>query len=176
MNPIILTSADAIDDVAGDADAIVLYITKREVDAGIVGDIVDRLMHFSDRADFTRRFANRVHVSVAGYDDDPRELSEIPEVVHLFRKIDEQWPYWFHFLALEDHSLDVVFMTLIGTTNNNRHHDGKPMHDFDPEVFSAVLTSKVSAMNSIHQLHEFTPAEAAAISDRVVARIKQIVA
>ena len=176
MNPIILTSADGIDEVAANADAVFLYITKPEVDAGKVGDIVDRLMCFSDRADFTRKFAHRIHLCVDGYNDDPRELSEIPEVVTLFRHIDEAWPYALHFFALDDHSLDVVFMTIIGTTNTNAEHEGKPIHDFDRTRFRATLASKIAAMNALHVMHEFTDAEARAISGPVLARLNSMLA
>jgi hypothetical protein len=176
MNPIILTSADGIDEAAANADAVFLYITKREVDAGVVGDIVDRLMCFSDRADFTRKFAHRIHLCVDGYNDDPRELSEIPEVVTLFRHIDDAWPYALHFFALDDHSLDVVFMTIIGTRNNHGQHEGKPTHDFDHERFRATLRSKITAMNALHALHGFTDAEAKAVSDPVLARLDTMLA
>jgi len=42
----------------------------------------------------------RQHVSIAvdGYDDDQRELVEIPEVRAWFQKFDNHWPYCFFFL------------------------------------------------------------------------------
>lgn len=36
----------------------------------------------------------RMDWSISGYDDDSRELFQIPEVVAFLRQLDERWPYW----------------------------------------------------------------------------------
>lgn len=173
MSAVILTSAEGMDEAAEQASLIVLHITRREVERGHVGDIVDRLMHLSDRADFTRRFANAIALSVDGYNEDPRELAEIPEVVALFRAIDEQWPYWFHFMALEDRSLDTVLLTLIGTERIASQAEQIAFH-FDPELFRSTFLAKIKAMNRLHDLHRLDANETREISDRVLARINEI--
>jgi len=174
MQPIILTSADSLDDIALSASHIVLFITEREVKAALVGDIVDRLMTISDRSDLTRQFAGRISICIDGYNEDPRELAEIPEVVSLFRAIDAQWPYWFHFLSLEDRSLDTVFMMLLDVQRRPQAPGESIRLAFDPEGFRSALLAKIKAMNALHDLHEFDEARAREISDRVLARINEI--
>jgi len=50
------------------------------------------------RKDFAKRFQQRVAIGIDGYDDDTRELFEIPEVRTYMAKLDAEWPYWFYFL------------------------------------------------------------------------------
>lgn len=37
-------------------------------------------------------------LTISGYDDDSRELFEIPEVCRYLRGLDHEWPFWFFFL------------------------------------------------------------------------------
>ena len=50
------------------------------------------------KEDFARRFQQRVAVGIDGYDDDTRELFEIPDVRTYMAKLDADWPYWFYYL------------------------------------------------------------------------------
>ncbi len=44
---------------------------------------------------------NSVAFTVVDYDEDPREIFEIPEVRVFYAKLWESWPYWFFFCNLE---------------------------------------------------------------------------
>ncbi len=49
----------------------------------------ERVMRFRDSVDF----------GIDGYDDDQRELFEIPEVRGFMERLDREFPYWFYFLT-----------------------------------------------------------------------------
>jgi hypothetical protein len=38
-------------------------------------------------------------IGIHGYDDDPRELNELPEVRDFINKLDARFPYWCYFLS-----------------------------------------------------------------------------
>lgn len=44
---------------------------------------------------------NSFAFTVVDYDEDPREIYEIPEVRAFYAKLWEAWPYWFYFCNLE---------------------------------------------------------------------------
>jgi hypothetical protein len=55
-----------------------------------------------------RRYQGRLHLFVGGYDDDPRELWEIPEVRQYLGALDSRFPFWVWFLDPTDPSLLLV--------------------------------------------------------------------
>lgn len=44
-------------------------------------------------------YKNSLELTIAGYEDDLRELYSIPEVCHYLRAIDQDWSFWFFFLT-----------------------------------------------------------------------------
>jgi hypothetical protein len=50
---------------------------------------------------FARRNQGKFELFVSGYDDDPRELWEIPEVVAWMKIVEPEVKYWFYFLRTE---------------------------------------------------------------------------
>jgi len=58
------------------------------------------------------RFRNRVALGVHGYDDDPRELPQIPEVRAWMAKLDQAFPYWFFYLDMEHPAFAFVVLSL----------------------------------------------------------------
>jgi len=49
-----------------------------------------------------RRFCGRVQIAFSGYDNDPRELFEVPEVRLYMLNLDKEFPYWFYFITTFD--------------------------------------------------------------------------
>lgn len=61
-------------------------------------------------------WANRstLVLCVGGYDDDSRELYEIPEVCRFLREINANWKYWFFFASPWGHTLTVLLSCIYG--------------------------------------------------------------
>ena len=55
----------------------------------------------------------KVRFGLDGYNDDPRELFEIPEARAFLRKLTEEWPYFFYASDLEDRFLDTLIKCLV---------------------------------------------------------------
>jgi hypothetical protein len=86
---------------AGDEAPIVYWEFRREqVEQN---DISDFLLKFGEplNADLPPKTQGTFHIAVAGYDDDKREISEIPEVRAFYTNFHEVWPYWLFFVEVE---------------------------------------------------------------------------
>lgn len=103
---------------------IALNVPRKEIESGLIANTFSRLTTLSKSPESTRYFADSVMFSIDGYNSDPRELFEIPEVVAFIRKIDESWPLWFHFLEKKHGSIQALLMLLIGA-KAVRRDDGR---------------------------------------------------
>jgi hypothetical protein len=94
------------------ANSIVLVVSRDEVErldfSGCLG-VLDSLIESREKA---MRFRDRVVFGVDGYNDDPRELFEVPEVRTFVRELDAKWPYWFFFLSKATGALKMIMFSL----------------------------------------------------------------
>lgn len=88
---------DTFDAAAAAGDLVVVSFSRREVQFGLVGDALDRLLSLSDNPDNVRRFRDSLTFVFEGLASDSREIHQVPEVVRFFRKLTSKWPYWTHF-------------------------------------------------------------------------------
>lgn len=77
---------------------VILGVGRDLVDDGDIWPITDHLNQLKDDPKELPLCAERFELLFEGYDDDPRELWEIPEVVEFARNLDAEFPYWFYFL------------------------------------------------------------------------------
>jgi hypothetical protein len=77
---------------------IIVGFSRQEVEAGNIGDAVDRFMQLTDTPQRVRQLEDCMSFVFLGYENDPRPLHQIPEAVTFFRRVHEQWPYWLHFI------------------------------------------------------------------------------
>jgi hypothetical protein len=104
------------DDFAGEAlraDLLVLSVSREEIERGTVGDAVDRLLQLTDDPALARHAADRLVLWVSGYDADPRELFQIPEVCAFFRALHAHWPYWLAYLSPQNEQLPLLLSLLV---------------------------------------------------------------
>jgi hypothetical protein len=92
----------------GIQEPVLLVFSREQVEAGEIGEPMEFLSHIAGSARAAAQFMGRVSLIVDGYNDDPRELFEIPEVRRYVRKLDDAWPYWFFFLSQADDSIKTL--------------------------------------------------------------------
>src|SRR6516162_1713428 len=81
------------------ADYLVIMASREEVEARDVSRASASLKRLLEPNN-ARRLKGKLVFGIGGYDADPRELFEIPEVRTWMRKLDREFPYWFYFLDL----------------------------------------------------------------------------
>jgi len=92
---------------------VVMYMIPR---ADIESSQTEELMSFLDTITASREVAlaykQRIEFMVEGYDNDPRELFEIPEVVSYLELLNKLFPYWMFFQSEQGLWLRVLSLCL----------------------------------------------------------------
>jgi hypothetical protein len=148
MRPDFVLLQDATREQLLEFDLAICSFSRLEVEAARVGGAVDRLMELSDDDAVARHLEGRLALVFDGYDDDPRELYEIPEVVQFFRAVTAAWPMWFHFLERRGPSLGVAVRLLVDARVAERGSDCRA--DVDRDVLQAALMRMFEGMNALH--------------------------
>ncbi len=79
-------------------DRLLIEIARDEVEAGDIAPVLQQLEFMTETRELAERWEGRIAVVFNGWDDDPREVIEIPEVRRYFADLTEAWPYWLHFI------------------------------------------------------------------------------
>lgn len=82
-------------------DLLCMVIPKEDIESGDLSNALTILNRIRVKKKMARHFRDKVDISIFGYQDDPRELFELPEVRKWVRKLDREFPYWFFFLSKE---------------------------------------------------------------------------
>ncbi len=100
-----------LDDVLSQGDTLAYAAAREDVESGNIGPALDFLNRLL-RTRMGKHFKGRLLFGVSGYDNDPRELYQIPEVRLWMRKLDQQFPYWFYFLSRDASTMEFVTFSL----------------------------------------------------------------
>ena len=80
-------------------DFLTIIISRQEIETNDLSQTIGTLNRLLEDKETIEYFFERVEIGVGGYDNDPRELWDIPEVKLFIQKLDRQFPYWFYFLT-----------------------------------------------------------------------------
>jgi hypothetical protein len=96
-------------------DPVILMFSRRQVETCDMDEPLELLRSLTTGRDVAIKFCGRISLVVDGYNDDPRELFEIPEVRAYMKRLDQAWPYWFFFLSQVDESIKLLESSLCDT-------------------------------------------------------------
>ncbi len=96
-------------------DFLVITIDRKEIEAVDINTTLRQLNRLLINEETILKFYERVEIGVNGYDDDLRELWEIPEVNQYIRILDDYFPYWFYFLTKFGSGLKLIGFCCINT-------------------------------------------------------------
>lgn len=99
----------------GITDPVLLLISRREAEESDIDCVVERLRVFTVTREDALRYQGQLSLVVTGYDQDPRELVEIPKVRALLTRLTLHWPYWAFFFNRVDGTLPLLFSCVAGT-------------------------------------------------------------
>lgn len=153
---IFLTAGEGAEPLLDHPAVVVLQISRREIESGLTGDLVDRVMRLTDRSDRVARFANSLILSVDGYNDDPRELYEIDAVRKFFRDATEAWPFWLHFLNADEgpaNQLPLLYGLLLDVVRNTSGPNGTRLDFVDPDAAMQTHARLIVALRNLHRAH-----------------------
>lgn len=136
-------SAPIFDLRPGLSDPVVFVISRQQVEALDLDESLDFLHSLVPTAhpDHAWAYKGRLSLVISGYDSDPRELFEIPEVCRYLRALDEQWPFWLFFFNQVDDSIKLIALCLassIEVVPGAAHIDPDGLRRFMERAFTAV--------------------------------------
>ena len=89
-------------EIAPQSDYIVLQISQEAIQNCDTSEYVTLLHVATDSLQsFEAAFQKYVFL-ISGYDDDPRELYQIPEVVSFIKDLNSKLPFWLYFVNTSD--------------------------------------------------------------------------
>jgi hypothetical protein len=78
-------------------ELLAIAITRESVVTGDVRPLVDKLSRLVATREAAVHWEGKLTLAFEGWDDDPRETAEIPEIRAYFLDVTAEWPYWLHF-------------------------------------------------------------------------------
>ena len=89
-------------DIAPQSDYIVLQISQENIKDCNTSEYVTLLHGATDSLQSFEAAFHRYVFLISGYDDDPRELYQIPEVVSFIKDLNSKLPFWLYFINTAD--------------------------------------------------------------------------
>lgn len=106
---------------------------------------------------------------ISGYDEDPRELHEIPEVRAYFKQLDALFPYWFHVCVRIENTLQLLLTLLIELTPVALDDPpGAIGYRFAHDELNRFVQKRLDAMEALHLFHGFDQATSQRIRELVI--------
>jgi hypothetical protein len=122
-------------------DGLELYATRAEVEGGNIAGVSAMLSKLL-APEVARRVQGRLFFGIRGYEDDPKDLWEFPEVRRWMQALDAKFPYWFYFMDLGPHS--TLALLAFSLCQYEKVPGGKQI---PPEELRRFLLSGLAAMN-----------------------------
>src|SRR5665811_76711 len=107
---------------------VIIEIQRGDIEFAYLASALERLLLLTDTVENTKLYRESVAISVAGYNDDPRELVEIPEVRLFFKRLTEEWPHWLWFLNRDIGAVGLLLSLLCKVETH--HSDGRFSTEF----------------------------------------------
>ena len=78
-------------------DILIIAITRESVMTADIKPMLEKLKTLSTTREAALKWEGTLTFVFEGWDDDPRETAEIPEIRAYFAALTEAWPYWLHY-------------------------------------------------------------------------------
>ncbi|NCA73067.1 MAG: hypothetical protein EOM91_24045, partial [Sphingobacteriia bacterium] len=93
-------------------EILVIAITRESVMAGDIAPMLEELTTLSSTREAALQWEGTLTFVFEGWDNDPRETAEIPEIRAYFAALTEAWPNWLHFSEKVEDTLPHVLRLL----------------------------------------------------------------
>jgi hypothetical protein len=152
----------------GVSEPVVLLISRREVEAADIASVLSRLKPFLASREEAWRYRGQMTLVVDGYNHDPRELVDIPEVRTLLRRLEASWPHWAFFFNQVDDSIKLLLSCVAGS-----RFLGRGAVEMDAERVAAALARAFGGMNILFDRFDFPEDELEKMSNGLVEVLQQ---
>lgn len=145
-----MAASPRIDLRPGVSEPVVLMISRREVEAADLASVLSRLKVFLATREDAWRYRGQMTLVVDGYNSDPRELVDIPEVRTLLRRLETEWPYWAFFFNQVDDSIKLLLSCVAGS-----RFLGNGAVEMDANLVAGAMARAFCGMNAVFERFDF---------------------
>lgn len=141
---------------------IIFDVSRKQAEDCDIDDNLKNLTFFLKNRENVVKGRGKTAISFSGYDNDPRELYEIPEVRKYISTLDNAFPYLFYFCSLSYPTLRVFAMCTCKVT---KVAGGVIL---DQNDFQNFLISHIQHLNELCSTYNFDDTIAAQVTDEVL--------
>lgn len=163
-----MTQSPRLDLRPGISEPVVLMISRREVEAADLASVLSRLKVFLATREDAWRYRGQMTLVVDGYNNDPRDLVDIPEVRALLRGLEAEWPYWAYFFNQVDDSIKLLLSCVAGC-----RFLGRGAVEMDADLVASALARGFGGMNIVFDRFGFPEDELETMSNGLVEVLQQ---
>ncbi len=163
-----MTRSPRLDLRPGVTEPVVLMISRREVETPDLASVLSRLKVFMATREDAWLYRGQMTLVVDGYNHDPRELVDIPEVRALLRGLEAEWPYWAFFFNQVDDSIKLMLSCVAGC-----RFLGRGAVEMDAALAASALARAFGGMNLVFNRFGFPEDELGKMCNGLVEVIEQ---
>lgn len=151
----------------GIPEPVFLMFSRKKVETCDVDEPLQFLRGLTANPHAALEYCGRISLVVDGYNDDPREIFEVPEVRAFVKELDRQWPYWFFFLSQADDSVKMLESCLCDTIEVI-----PGVASIDLDQMEIALARHFDAMNRLCEALNVPEEKNEEISDGIISLIR----
>lgn len=110
-----------MDDIFEAVDSMFIAIDRGDVEKCDISSTLDELNCLLIRKNI-RKYKHMVTITFSGYEADPREVFEVPEIRQFMLALTQKFHFWFYFLNIENGSLMTVTACIYGAKQIDNGH------------------------------------------------------
>lgn len=136
-------------------DPVILLISREAVDACDVERVFKSSIRYlmASREDVIL-YRQQTSVVFEGWDEDPRELVDVPEVRAFVNAMTVRWPEWAFFFNQVDPSIGLWTSCMAGSS-----FPGGGAVEIDVHLLKEVIERALVGMNALYDLHDLSERE-----------------
>lgn len=152
----------------GVTEPVILMISRRQVESADIASVLTKLKPFLAAREDAWLYRGQMVLSVDGYNEDPRELVDIPEVRAFLKLFSKHWPYWAYFFNQVDGSIKLLGCCVCGG-----NFPGNGVIEIDGAKLVEFLNQGFGGMNAIFEKFRFPADELRTMGNGLLEVIEQ---
>ncbi len=131
-------------DIAQQSDGTVLQIAQEAIQNCDTSEYVAMLHDATGTVQSFESVFQKYVFLISGYDDDPRELYQIPEVVSFIKDLNSKLPFWLYFVNTSDKRFFSWMIACLCQAMSLDEDDQTIYADFNAEAYNDLIETQFS--------------------------------
>ena len=131
-------------DISQQSDYIVLQISQEAIQNCDTSEYVTLLHGITGSLQSFEAAFQRYVFLISGYDDDPRELYQIPEVVSFIKDLNSKLPFWLYFVNTSDKKFFSWMIACLCQAMSLDQDEETIYADFNAEAYNDLIEYQFS--------------------------------